>query len=120
PEKLDFDKSMQSSPITEAQSEYYLGDMLLHIRRYDAAEKELQKAITLDPVFSDSYASMGMLRMRQDKDEEALQFLAKAVGAESKNHMAHFYYAELLQRMATKGADEDRRQRLQLMRTHLK
>jgi len=58
--------------------------------------------------------------MRQDKDEEALQFMAKAVGSESKNHMAHFYYAELLQRMAISGADGDRRQRLQLMRTHLK
>jgi tetratricopeptide (TPR) repeat protein len=120
PEKLDFDKGMESSPLTEAQWEYYLGDMLLHIHRYDAAERELQKAIALDPKFGGSYAAMGTLRLQQDKDEEALQFLSKAVQADTQNPMAHFYYAELLQRLALKDADSDRNERLHLMRTHLK
>jgi tetratricopeptide (TPR) repeat protein len=119
PEKLDFDKALESSPLTEAQSEYYLGDMLLHIRRYDAAEKELQKAITLDPNFGGSYAAIGMLRLQQDKDEEALQFLSKAVQTDTQNPLAHYYYAELLQRLASKD-DSNRKERLQLMRTHLK
>ncbi len=48
-EKLDFDKEVQISPLTEAQSQYYLGDLLLHSNRYDAAEKELQKSIETDP-----------------------------------------------------------------------
>src|SRR5262249_36315176 len=86
-EKLDFDREMRLEPLTEAQSNYYLGDLMLHINRRDVAEKQLQVAINLDPKLAGPYASMGMLRMRQDKDEEALQFLGKAVQSESQNHM---------------------------------
>jgi len=119
-EKLDFDREMRLEALTEAQSKYYLGDLMLHINRRDTAEKQLETAINLDPKLAGPYASMGMLRMREDKDEEALQFLEKAVQSESKNHMAHYYYASLLQQLSRDERTEDRQEQLELMRTHLK
>jgi tetratricopeptide (TPR) repeat protein len=93
---------------------------MLHINRRDVAEKQLRAAIDLDPRLAGPYASMGMLRMREDKDEEALQFLSKAVQSESQNHMAHYYYASLLQQLSEDRRAEDRKEQLELMRTHLK
>jgi tetratricopeptide (TPR) repeat protein len=114
--KIDFDREMQAETLTEAQTQYYLGDMLLHIGRTDAAEAELQKAIALDPSFGASYASMGFLRMRQGKRDEALQFLGRSVDADSKNYLAHYYYASLLQSVV---GNKDKSQ-LAVMREHLK
>jgi tetratricopeptide (TPR) repeat protein len=118
-EKLDFDREARVASLSEAQGQYYLGDLLLHMNRLDAAEVQLQKAISLDPKFAPSYASMGLLRVRQDRDEEALKFLTQAVQADSDNYMAHYYYAFMLQGA---GADQngDRTSRFQLARTHAK
>jgi len=93
---------------------------MLHIQRYDTAEKELQKAISLEPAFIPSYGSLGMLRLRQDREDEALKVLAKAVESDSQNHMAHYYYASLLQKFKNDESADERRNRLELMRTHLK
>ena len=119
-EKLDVDKETQTTTLSEAQTDYYLGDLLLHMRRYDVAEKQLQMAISLDSRLAGPQASMGILRMRQDRDEDALPFLSKAVQSDSQNHMAHYYYALLLQQLAGDEGAQDRKERLELMRTHLK
>jgi len=44
-DKIDFNREMQVTPLTEAQTQYYMGDLLHHIGRLDAAEAQLQKAI---------------------------------------------------------------------------
>jgi tetratricopeptide (TPR) repeat protein len=114
--KIDFDREMQVTLITEAQAQYYVGDFLLHIDRLDAAEAQLQKAIKLDPMLAPGYASLGMLRMRQGNKSEALKFLAQAVQGDIRNSMVHYYYASTLQ-----SAVETRdKAQWQLMRDHLK
>jgi tetratricopeptide (TPR) repeat protein len=118
-DKIDFDREMQVSPLTEAQAQYYLGDLLLHIGRLETAETLFQKAISLDRSFAPSYASMGMLKVRQDKREEALKFLTQAVQADSKDYMAHYYYAYMLQTNASSSSASDH-SRYELMREHLK
>src|SRR4030095_5011431 len=95
--KVDFEREMQVSSLTDAQVQYYLGDLLLHIQRYDTAQTFLEKAISLDAKFAPSYASMGMLKVRLDKNEEALKFLTQAVQTDSKDYLAHYYYAYMLQ-----------------------
>jgi tetratricopeptide (TPR) repeat protein len=118
--KIDFEREMQVSSLTDAQVQYYLGDLLLHIQRFDTAETFLQKAISLDSKFAPSYASMGMLKVRLDRNEEALKFLTQAVQTDSKNYMAHYYYAYMLQTVGEKDASSRDDSRYERMREHLK
>jgi len=97
-QKLEFDAEMQSAEITEAEANAYLGDLLLHINRVDDAEARLRQAIALDENLGMAHASLGMLHARQKKFAEARQHLERAVAADTRNHMAHFYYAYALSR----------------------
>src|SRR5215213_3469641 len=47
--KLEFESQMTSAPLTDAEAEAYLGDLLLHINRPDDAAVRLQHALELDP-----------------------------------------------------------------------
>jgi tetratricopeptide (TPR) repeat protein len=95
--KLGFDTEMQGAPISEAEAQAYLGDLLLHSHRTDA-ESYLQKALTLDPQLAMANASLGMLRVRQGKIDEARQSLDRAVAANSQNYLIHYYLAYALSR----------------------
>ncbi|HMF57982.1 MAG TPA: tetratricopeptide repeat protein, partial [Pyrinomonadaceae bacterium] len=97
PNKLTFDTDMQSAPVSEAEAQAYLGDLLLHSNRTDA-ETYLQKALQLDPQLAMAHASLGLLRVRQGRFNEATQSLQRAVAANSPNYLAHYYYAEALSR----------------------
>jgi tetratricopeptide (TPR) repeat protein len=120
PTKLDFDKSMQSASLSDAQVAAYLGDLLVHMGRDDAAATHLQRAIELDPKLSSSYASMGLLHLRKKEYKQALEYLTKALDAESPGYMTHFYYAQVLASQSEDVTADQRRARLELMRTHLK
>ena len=118
--KLDIEKEMQLESLAESRAQFYLGDLLLHTNRLQEAETFLQKAIMLDSAFPGSYASMGLLRIRQQRQDEALPFLTRAVESDSRNYIAHYYYAMMLQEEQNDRNDEARRMRLELMRVHLK
>lgn len=102
--KLDFDSEMQSAPITEAEAQAYLGDLLLHTRRFNDAESHLQQALTLSPGLPMAEASFGMLRVRQGRLDDARQHLEKAVAANTQNYLAHFYYAYALSGLSFEGS----------------
>ncbi|HEY2973005.1 MAG TPA: tetratricopeptide repeat protein [Pyrinomonadaceae bacterium] len=95
--KLGYDTTMESAPISEAEAQAYLGDLLLHSNRTDS-EAYLQKALALDPDLAMANASMGMLRVRQGKSDEARKSLERAVAANSQNYLIHYYYAYALSR----------------------
>jgi tetratricopeptide (TPR) repeat protein len=118
--KIDFDREMQVGMLTEAQVQSYLGDLMLHMGRTDTAEAQLQKAIALDPGLASSYASLGFLRLRQGRHDEALQFLSRAVEFDTKSYLTHYYYADTLQRVGSNSSNTDEKSRLTLMREHLK
>lgn len=90
--KLETDNSMQTAPISEAEAQAYLGDLLLHSNRKDS-EAYVQKALALDPNSSLANATMGMLRLREGKAKEALANLERAVQQNSQNYLVHYYYA---------------------------
>ena len=96
-QKIGFDKEMQSAPVTEAEAQAYLGDLLLHSHRPEA-EGYLKKALELDPNLAMAHASMGMLQVREGKSAEARQSLERAVAANSQNYLIHYYYAYALSR----------------------
>lgn len=93
--KVGYDSAMQAAPITEAEAQAYLGDLLLKSYRSDA-EVYLQKALALDPDLPMANASLGLLRMRQGKHDEARKRLERAVATSSQNYLIHYYYAYAL------------------------
>jgi tetratricopeptide (TPR) repeat protein len=95
--KVEFDREMQAAPITEAEAQAYLGDLLLHSNRPEA-EAYLQKALALDPNLAMAHASLGMLRVRQHRPDEARKSLERAVAGNSQNYLTHYYYAYALSR----------------------
>jgi tetratricopeptide (TPR) repeat protein len=96
--KLEFDSQMTAAPLTEAEAEGYLGDLLLHIRRPDDAAARLEHALELDPAQVPARASLGMARLRQKRFAEATAELRKAVAASAQNYLAHYYLAYALSR----------------------
>jgi tetratricopeptide (TPR) repeat protein len=119
--KLDTDADMQAAPLTEAEAQAYLGDLLLHSNRAEA-ESYLKKALSLDPDLAMAHASMGMLRVRQGKLHEALQSLERAVAADSQNYLIHYYYAYALSQSGQDSTGTDLgipREHISRMRTAL-
>jgi tetratricopeptide (TPR) repeat protein len=93
--KIDFDAELQVAPLTEADAQAYLGDLLLHSNRAES-EEYLKRAIALDANHSMANASLAMLRVREGKIEEARSNLERAVTANSQNYLIHYYYAYAL------------------------
>ncbi|MGI9034665.1 MAG: tetratricopeptide repeat protein [Pyrinomonadaceae bacterium] len=96
--KLVFDSEMQTTPLSEAQADAYLGDLLFHNHRAEDAEAFLQKSIALDANQSAAYITLGMIRFRQQKFDEAKDYFEKALSDDQKNSLALYYYAYSLMR----------------------
>ena len=90
--KLQTDTGMQSAPVSEADAQAYLGDLLLHSNRQDC-EVYLKKALSLDPNSVVANSAMGMAKLRDGKSNEALSHLERAVTSNSQNYLVHYYYA---------------------------
>ena len=100
--KIELDTNVEVTPLTEAESQAYLGDLLLHSNRKDAYTY-LQKALKLDPNLGMAHASLGMAYFREGKVDEAHASLERAVGLNSQNYLAHYYYAFTLSRQSPEG-----------------
>jgi tetratricopeptide (TPR) repeat protein len=96
--KLEFDSELKVAPLSEAEAQTYLGDLLLHLSNLDAAEARLQQALALDPKLTMAQASLGILRARQGQFAAAKKNLQAAVSNDSNNYLAHYYYAYALSR----------------------
>lgn len=103
-QKIEFDAGLQSAEISAAEADAYLGDLLLHIHRFDDAEARLKQALALDDTLASAHASLGLLRVRQNKYAEAREHLKRAVTADSRNHLAHYYYALAVSRAGADGS----------------
>ena len=101
-ENLQIDvRSMTTTTLSEAESEFYLGDLLLHLNRPADAEPHLMAATAKTPGLSSAQTSLALLRLRQKKYDEALALLKKAVESDSKNPMVNYHYAYALDRADT-------------------
>jgi len=98
--KLEFDLEMKSAPLSDAEGEYYMGDLLSHSGRLTEAEEHLKKAIELDPNFALAHASLGMLEMHKGNYAVAKKYLEKASVNSTGNYLVHYYYAYVLSREA--------------------
>ena len=100
--KLELDTNTEVTPLTEAEAQAYLGDLLLHSSRKDAYTY-LEKALKLDPNLGMAHASLGMAYFREGKVDEARASLERAVAANSQNYLAHYQYAYTLSRQSEGG-----------------
>ncbi len=101
--KLTFDADMQATPLDEAGSNAFLGDLLYHTNRADDAEPFLVNALALQPNSSMANTTLGMVRIKQRKYAEASVVLEKALAGDQKNPHVFYEYAFLLSRQ---GQDE--------------
>jgi len=101
--KLTFDSEMQTAAVSDAEISGRLGDLLYHTDRIDDAEPYLLAALKQDPNLSMANTTMGMVKLRQRKYDEAKLYLEKATSGDQKNYLAYYRYAYLLSR---DGRDE--------------
>ena len=97
-------RSIATTTLTEADSEFYLGDLLLHLNRLPDAEPHLTAALSKNANMTSAQAALAMLRIRQRRYDDAFAFLKKAVEADSKNYIVNFYYAYVLERADSDAA----------------
>jgi len=97
--KLELDTTAAATPLSEAEAQAYLGDLLLHSYRKDAYTY-LEKALQLDPNLAMAHASLGMAYFREGKVAEARASLERAVALSSQNYLVHYDYAFTLSRQA--------------------
>lgn len=100
--KLEIDTTAEAIPLTDAEVQAYLGDLLLHSHRKDAYTY-LEKALKLDPNLAMAHTSLGMAYFHEGKVSEAQASLERAVAANSQNYLAHYYYAYILSRSGPDG-----------------
>jgi tetratricopeptide (TPR) repeat protein len=94
--QLDFVKDIQSAPLSEAEANYYLGDLQVHGNLQKEAEELLQKSLALDPGFALSRISLSVLRFRQGRLDEGKKLVQEAIALDPKNYLGYLYYAEVL------------------------
>jgi tetratricopeptide (TPR) repeat protein len=92
------DAELKSAPLTEAEAQFYLGDLLLHVDRFAEAEARLRRALALDRASAPAYTSLGMALARQRRFGAARQSLRRAIALAPGSHLAHYYYAYALSR----------------------
>lgn len=97
-EKMLFDTEMTVTPLSEAETNAYLGDLLYHTHEYADAEIYLQKALAADAKSSMANTALGLVRLQQRKFDDAKKHLENAVATGQRNHLTHYYYAYVLSR----------------------
>jgi len=97
-QRLSTDHDIVVRPISEAEAEYYLGDLLLQSNRLEEAESHLQKSVTVDAAFAAAHVALGELRSRQDRGSEASEEFETAIRLDQNNYLAHYLYGRTLYR----------------------
>jgi tetratricopeptide (TPR) repeat protein len=89
----------RASMLSQAVVDAHLGDLLYHLGDNVNAESLLQNALKLEPGLSMANATLGLVRLRQRRFDDARRLLGlAATSADQKNHVVLFTYAYLLSR----------------------
>ena len=91
--------AMQRVSLSEAEANYYLGDLLLHIGREEDADRYFKQAIALDPGLTIAYSALGQLAVQQRRYPDAKKYLQKATTT-PQHYLVHYHYAWVLARDA--------------------
>jgi tetratricopeptide (TPR) repeat protein len=115
---LSYIKDLGERKLTPAQVHFYLGDLLLHRGSLQEASAYLEDAVSLDPQFAAAHASLGVLRIRQERFDDAKEHIDRAMALGSDNPLPYMFYARLIRQGAPASAELTDEQ-LQNMQTAL-
>ncbi|MGH9928000.1 MAG: tetratricopeptide repeat protein [Pyrinomonadaceae bacterium] len=93
---LSFDKEMQSAALSEAEVDYYEGDLLLNMRQIPEAKALLERSVVLDGKYSRGLVALGTLRLFEKRLDAAGKLFQSAIESDPGNYLAHYYYAQTL------------------------
>ena len=90
------DKNLPIQTLSEAQTQIYLGNLLLQIGRLEDGEKYLQQAKSLDASLVETVENLGFIAMKQEKYAQAKEYFQQAIARSSKNYQVYYQYANAL------------------------
>ena len=76
--KVSPDQQMKASALADAEVEAALCDLLVQMNRLDEAEPRLSAVTKLEPRLAQAHTSMGVLRIRQKRPQDALACFREA------------------------------------------
>jgi tetratricopeptide (TPR) repeat protein len=79
--------------MSEAETYFQRGNLMLHVDRLDEADGFLQLALRLDSGFASAQAAMGHLRSKQGLYDEARESLKRALAVAPDDYLTHYYSA---------------------------
>jgi Tfp pilus assembly protein PilF len=94
------------TPLSDAEADAWLGDLLAQQGRTQEATARLQKALAADPNLALAHASLGTLKLRESNMTDARAYFEKAVSLGSANEFAHYAYAYGILSSGTVAPDE--------------
>lgn len=102
-EPAEVEGQVRYLPVYKAEEKasyfYHYGVELFQEGKEREAERYLLKAIQVDPAYEDPYESLGVLYGRQERFEEAIEYMRKLSQLNEKSVMAHtnmsLYYMKL-------------------------
>ena len=104
-EKLKVERDFNTSQISEASSKAYLGDLLYRSGQRGRAESELSASLRLDKGNGLANATLGLIRIHQNRLPDARVFLERAVKSNPNDYSVYYYYAYALSRKGGYSAD---------------
>jgi tetratricopeptide (TPR) repeat protein len=90
-------------PMTRAEIELQLGNLLLQTDRLAEAEAFFNRARALDPDAPGVYDSLGFLALRRSQPDVAIARFRDAASRDSRNYLAHYTYADTVYRQTRGG-----------------
>lgn len=93
--ELNFPTEARTTPMAYVSVLCRLGDLLVQSEgRLPDAERYFQAAVDTE-AHADALAGLGMVRLRQEKRDEALELFGKAVASDRADYRANYYFARL-------------------------
>jgi tetratricopeptide (TPR) repeat protein len=86
---------VQSREVAEAEWDAVRGDFHLSRGRLQAARPLLERAVERAPDLAAAQASLGLLELRENRRDEALRRVARAVELDSQSFLVHYLHAML-------------------------
>jgi tetratricopeptide (TPR) repeat protein len=92
-------ESIKGVPDTLAEARFfvYRASLLLAVGRFDEAGKDIERALSLNPKYSDAFALQSIVAVAQNDKEKALDMAQTAITTDGKSAAAHIAlsYAQL-------------------------
>lgn len=86
---------VSTTPVAEAEFSSVLADLSFRLRKTHT-EAYLRRASEMDTKLASPFVTLGQLRLRERKFDEAKAAFEKAITLDSRNYLAHYYHAFLL------------------------